>query len=346
MSGGGGNSGPSQQTVTQTNLPEYARPYFERLMGRAEAVSNQPYQLYGGPRIADFNADQESAFDIGRNLQGSYQPGMTTSQGLTTLAAANSPSEYTAGTHTPGTITDPGVFDSAAAQQYMNPYLDTVLNNQLSRLNTRFGEQRLDRNARAARSGVFGGYRQGVEEAIAERDYNQQLNETEGNALFQAYQDAQGQFNRDRDARLGSERFNIETGLNAFNANEGAAQAGERLRQSGLAGLLSASNQLFSQSQGLMDADMRAMEALRSIGLQQQQQDQASLDLAHQDFVDQNNYDLNQLNFLNSILRGVPITSSTTVSQYENPNPYSQLLGLGMNGLAIANALGTQGGGG
>lgn len=339
MSGGGGNSGPSQQTVTQTNLPDYARPYFERLMGRAEAVSNQPYQTYGGPRIADFTGDQEQAFDIARNLPNTYQPSMTTSQGLTTLAAANSPSQYTAGTHTPGTITDTGTFDTAAAQQYMNPYLNTVLDNQLSRLNTRFGEQRLGRNARAAKSGVFGGYRQGVEEAIAERDYNQQLNETEGNALFQAYNSAADQFNRDRDARLGGERFNIETGLSAFNANEGAAQTGERLRQSGLAGLLGASNQLFTQSQGLQDAELRSMQALRDVGLQQQQQDQASLDLAYGDFANQNNYDLNQLNFLNSILRGVPITNTTTVSQYENPNPYSQLLGLGINGLALSNAL-------
>lgn len=340
MSGGGGSSGPSNQTVTQTNLPEYARPYFERMMGRAEAASNQPYQLYGGPRIADFNTDQQNAFDITRGLPGSYQPGMQTAQTMTGLAALNSPSQYNAGQHTAGQITDPGTFDTAAAQQHMNPYLNTVLNDQLARMNTRFGEQRLQRNAQAARSGVFGGYRQGVGEAIAERDYNQQINETENNALMQAYREAAGQFNADRDARLGAERFNIEQGYNTFGANQGALQQQERLRQSGLSGLLGASQQLFTQAGGQLDADLRTTDALRDIGLQQQQQEQASLDLAHQDWSNQNNYDMNQINFLNSILRGVPITASTTVSQYENPNPYSQLLGLGMSGLALSNALG------
>lgn len=328
MSGGGGSSGPSQQTVTQTNLPEYARPYFERMMSRAEAVSNQPYQLYQGPRIADFNADQNAAFDMARDLPGSYQPAMQTSQGLTTLATLGMPSQYTAGEFQHQN------FDQAAADQYMNPYVSTVLDQQLARANTRFAEQRLDRNARAARSGVFGGYRQGVEEAMAERDYNTQLNEIEANALMEAFKNAQQQFNTDRSA-----------GLSAFQANQGASQQQEQLRQAGLSGLLSGSQQLFNQGAGAQEADLRSIQALRDIGLQQQQMDQASLDLAQQDFANQQNYDLNQLNFLNSILRGVPITSSTTVSQYENPNPYSQLLGLGMNGLALANALGGSGGG-
>lgn len=472
-------------------------------MSRAETVSNQPYQLYGGPRIADFNTDQQSAFNMTRNLPGSYLPQMATAGGLTTLAALNSPSQYTAGSYTPGSMATPqtytperlsgigsitpgvispagsytperltnagsytperisgpnsytaGVlnsqdFDSAAATRYMNPYLSNVLDSQLARMNQRFAEQRLDRNSRAAKAGVFGGYRQGVEEAIAERDYNQQLNETENNALFQAYLDAQKQFNTDRTSRLGAEQFNINTArdqinqeaqrrmeaerlnaanamaqfntdraaqmdvertnaanamaqfnadrgartdiesrniantlaqanadrqaqmdverlnaanamaqfnadrgalmeaekynldnqFRAFGANEDARQRQEQMRQSGLAGLLGASSQLFSQGVGTQDAQMRTIDALRQIGLQQQQLDQASLDLAHQDFADQNNYDWNQLNLLSSLLHGVPVQASTTVSQYENPNPYSQLLGLGINGLALSNAL-------
>ena len=32
--GGGGSSQPTDTTVTQTNLPEYVQPYFERLLQR------------------------------------------------------------------------------------------------------------------------------------------------------------------------------------------------------------------------------------------------------------------------------------------------------------------------
>ena len=46
--GGGRSSAPSQQTVVQTNLPEYAEPYFTRLLGRAEGCL-----LYTSPSPRD-----------------------------------------------------------------------------------------------------------------------------------------------------------------------------------------------------------------------------------------------------------------------------------------------------
>jgi hypothetical protein len=56
---GGGAPAPSSQTVTQTNLPEYARPYFENLLNRSQAQSYQQYQPYGAPRIAGFTPEQQ-----------------------------------------------------------------------------------------------------------------------------------------------------------------------------------------------------------------------------------------------------------------------------------------------
>ena len=55
---GGGSSGPTETTVTQTDLPEYVQPYFERLLQRAEADSVQGYQPYGGQRLAYFSPDE------------------------------------------------------------------------------------------------------------------------------------------------------------------------------------------------------------------------------------------------------------------------------------------------
>ena len=51
---GGGGGQPTSQTVTQTNLPEYARPYFENLLNRTQSQSYQQYQPYCAPRIAGF----------------------------------------------------------------------------------------------------------------------------------------------------------------------------------------------------------------------------------------------------------------------------------------------------
>ena len=54
MSKGGGGGGPQEVTQVSTNLPEYAKPYFEELLGRAGAELNRGYQTYPGQRIADF----------------------------------------------------------------------------------------------------------------------------------------------------------------------------------------------------------------------------------------------------------------------------------------------------
>ena len=49
-----GSSGVQESKVTQTNIPEYARPYFEELMGRTVFESTRPYEAYPGQRIAEF----------------------------------------------------------------------------------------------------------------------------------------------------------------------------------------------------------------------------------------------------------------------------------------------------
>ena len=50
---------PQNQTVTQTNLPDYAKPYFTDIMERAQKESNRDYEAYGGERIAKFTPAQE-----------------------------------------------------------------------------------------------------------------------------------------------------------------------------------------------------------------------------------------------------------------------------------------------
>ena len=62
-SGGGGSSAPTQQTITQTTIPEWAKPYATRVLGEAEKLTyGQPYQEYGGQRMAGLNPLQQQAY--------------------------------------------------------------------------------------------------------------------------------------------------------------------------------------------------------------------------------------------------------------------------------------------
>lgn len=78
--GGGSKSAPAptQQTVTQTNLPEYAKPYFENIMERAQAESYRPYTPYESERIAGFSPGQEAAQQEALGMQRPGQFGVGT----------------------------------------------------------------------------------------------------------------------------------------------------------------------------------------------------------------------------------------------------------------------------
>jgi hypothetical protein len=96
MSGGGGGAPQAQQvTSTTSNLPEYARPYFENLMNRAQAESYREYTPYEGQRLAGFTPEQQQVQQQTMGLQTPGQFGaasnFASAAGLGSLAA----SQYT-----------------------------------------------------------------------------------------------------------------------------------------------------------------------------------------------------------------------------------------------------------
>jgi hypothetical protein len=67
-----------------------------------------------------------------------------------------------------------------------------------------------------------------------------------------------------------------------------------------------------------------------NLGAQQQQQAQRPLDVAYQDFLNQQNYPYKQLGFMSDLLRGTPTGSSSTINMYQPPgSALGQIAGLG-----------------
>ena len=56
-----GGGGPQEVQQTTTNLPEYARPYVEEVLGRGVYESGRPYVAYPGQRIAEFDPYEQTA---------------------------------------------------------------------------------------------------------------------------------------------------------------------------------------------------------------------------------------------------------------------------------------------
>jgi len=66
----------TSSTVTKEALPDYAKPYFQKMMRSAEALAGEDYQPYQGQRIAGFEPEQMGAFQGITAVAGRDLPGM------------------------------------------------------------------------------------------------------------------------------------------------------------------------------------------------------------------------------------------------------------------------------
>jgi len=145
-----------------------------------------------------------------------------------------------------------------AASTMMSPYMDAVVKAQQREAMRNAGIMGLQRNAAATRSGAFGGSRQAIENAEAERNLNTQLGDIQATGLQSAYQQAQNQFNTEQQARLAAQQANQQAGLTVGSQNLSAQQQ---------ANVQNAANQL--QASG-MTAQQALQAALANQGVQQQ----------------------------------------------------------------------------
>jgi len=304
-----GSPKPTDQTVVQTNLPEYVQPYFERLLNRTEAETKQQYQPYQGQRLQLGGTDVTDAQQMGRDIAG---------QGIQGLPQAQAATMAGLGRSLQGMGYQAGQFDNAAAQQYMSPYMQQVVDVQKQQAIREAQRQNAGRAADAVQAGAFGGSRQAIQQGLASEALSRQLGEIQASGQQQAYESAQGQFERDRAARESAERLGIGAAESASGQAAQMAQLGQMAR----------------------DGDIQAASMLEKIGRDIQAEKQAGLDIAYEDFVRQRDYDREQLQFYSSILRGVPVQPSTETTKLQSYNPIQQLLGTGVSALGLYKGMG------
>jgi hypothetical protein len=296
-------------------LPEWARPYAKDALAKGAALTDiekNPYQQYGGERIAGFQPMQQQAFQGAANMQPSAQVGLGSGiAGMAGVGALN--------TNYQGGQFEGGQFDTQAAQQYMNPYTQNVVDYQKSQALRDFQIAQPMRQAQAVQQGAFGGSRSAIVDAEAQRSLNSQLQGITATGQQNAFQNAQQQFNADQARRL-----------QAQGMGESSRQYGAGLGMQGLQTGLQAAGQLGQLGQTQYGQQMGINQLQSQYGQQQQQQAQRPLDMAYQDFQNQQNYPYKQLGFMSDMIRGLPLGQQSTSSIYEQgPSTVQTLAGLG-----------------
>lgn len=320
MDGGGGGGGSSTGTQTQiSELPDWARGYAKSALEKGAALSETPYQAYGGERIAGFSPMQLQAQQGAANMQTS---GLTGLGGQVAGAAAlgGLGQQYQAGRF------QGGQFSPNAASQYMSPYIQEAMAPQLreaQRASEMMGQQNA---ARAVGQGAFGGSRAGLVEAERQRNLAMQQGDIRAKGLQTAYEQAQSQFNADQARRLQAQQLGEQS--RQFGANLGLQGLNTALQGAGQLGALG--GQEFQQGM-----DINKLQS--AYGGQQQALRQQGLTQAYQDFQNQQNYPYKQLGFFSDLIRGMPVGQATTRTMYEpDPSMLQQVgsAGLGLYGLS------------
>jgi len=183
--GGGGGQQTSTGTTYTSNIPEYAKPYVERMLGKAEALSSAPYQQYGGERISGFSPLQQQGFQSLANLGVAQQLGVGTQ-----LAGQAGLGSLMAGRNYQDMATNPG-----AVQSYMSPYIQGALNPQLEEARRQSTITNLGNRTALARAGAYGGGRGALMESEGQRNLATLLAKLTGEGYKSAYDEAQKQFN-------------------------------------------------------------------------------------------------------------------------------------------------------
>jgi hypothetical protein len=232
------------------------------------------------------------------------------------------------------TATYGGTFTPGAASAYMSPYQSNVTD-----IAVREAERKgaLDKSAGALGAigrGTFGGARQALMQSEQQRNLNQNIGDIRAKGQEAAYTNAQQQFQADQARRMQAEQLNQQ-------AQQYQAGLGKDIGLAGLTTGIDASAKQAATAAATQTADLERLKAQAATGAEQQAYQQKIDDLKYQTFMDQQNYQKQQLEYLSNILRGNAAALGSTQVQYTpQPSTVSQIGGLGLAGLGLAKALG------
>lgn len=265
LNSGNANVTPYAET-SETALPDWYTNYGMQLLSNQNAVMNQPYQTFQGPRVASFTPQQQQGFNMTGQAAEAYKPGMNAAT-QATQALMSGPGGMEAA--------DPYLQRSAQTsasqvQQYMNPFQEAVVD-RIGALGARTLREQIlpEISDRFIKSGQFGGSRQAEMIGRGIRDTMEGISAQQAAALSQGYAGAL--------EAAGADLSRYST----LGQTAGALQQGDVSSQRANAAQMA---NLAAQQQNL---GLTGAGALQQAGAIQQGQVQKNYDVAYEDYLRQ-----------------------------------------------------------
>lgn len=245
LAGAAARAGNAAESYSD-NVPMNAstvNSYYQGHLGRNASAEESAFWLKNAKTAGDLSSGIGNSLEARNRVAAGVGPDMSKIQDGTfkpnSVQTENYNQSYQAGGVTPqyGTAatttglapligTDQsaqqGNFNTSAAQQYMNPYTDTVMRNTLSEMDRQNAKGVAADGARAATSKAFGGSRHGIVDAERARNYSTEQNNVIANLNNQNFAQAQGQFNTDTGRNQQNSQFNAGMAQGAQQSNQNA----------------------------------------------------------------------------------------------------------------------------
>ena len=355
--GKGGGGGGGKQTSYSTNLPEYAKPYYQELLKQTgqqiyetapvvydkkgkvisggQVTGVKAYQPYEGERLAGFEPGQIAVQQETAGLQTPGQFGQATTglgigQGMGFGAAAQGLNQ--AFNYNPQDIQG-GTFNQGAAGFYMDPYQQYVTDIALREAQLQGAKDRQAGMLGSIGRGTFGGARQALMQAEQRRGLNQNLADIQAKGGQAAFQSAQQQFNADQARRMQAAQLTQQ-------GQQYQAGLGKDIGLAGLTAGLQGSQALGQLGTQEQAANLERLRAQAASAAEPQAMKQKEMDIAYQTEMEKRNFQKQQLEYLSNILRGNAGALGSTQTQYVTPpSVASQIGGLGLAGLGLYKAM-------
>ena len=257
-----------------------------------------------------------------------------------------------------------GDFNADRARQYQDVF-QTSIDPAIDELNRQRDLRQMQNASDAIRAGAFGGSRLGIREAMTDAEIAKAGSDLRKQAGLEGLQFASQRFDTDRmfDAnRFDTDRRNFEADrafdAGRFDADRQARFAGEAERRAGFetgeasrlrgfetdeASKLRATETLSALAPLAQGLNEQVASGMITAGQAERELDQRALDLAYNDFLAQQQFPFEMLNFALGALQGIPYETLTRQQAQGNqfmqqPSIYGQTLG-GLGTLASLYAL-------
>lgn len=248
-------------------------------------------------------------------------------------------------------MTAPDLFGQQQAQQYMSPYMQSVVDVQQRKAVDAARQAQLGANLGAARAGTFGGSRQAVLQGVREAGLRQEMGDLQATGLQRAFENAQQQFERDRAAQFNVGKENLAAALGVQTLGAGQSLEAQRAnqtaqleaaRQRGLAatGLGNLAQTMGGLGTQQLAGELDILKTRGAFGDLERAVEQQRIDAQRRDLTEKADYGMTQVGQLSNLLRGIPLSGSTQTTTTPPPSFASQLTGLGITGIGLYNLLG------